>query len=120
MEQNKIIAMEFEDGEELISGIKNALAENKIQRATIRSVEGRIKNFDLNIFIGGAFRRKHFDEEFKLTSVHGVFFEKGNMGYKGELVVSLAGNNSNSFGGPLLNATSSGRLTIKANINEFK
>ena len=120
MEGDKIISMEFEEGEELVSGIKNALSENKIQRATIRSVEGRIKNFDLNIFIGGAFKKKHFDDEFKLTSIHGVFFEKGNMGYKGELVVSLAGQNSNSFGGPLANAVVSGRLFIKADIIEFK
>ncbi|PIN99115.1 MAG: hypothetical protein COT90_01165 [Candidatus Diapherotrites archaeon CG10_big_fil_rev_8_21_14_0_10_31_34] len=116
----KMITIELEDGEEVLSALKNALAENKVQKATMRSVEGRIKDFDLNVFGGGAFRKKHFDEDFKVTSIHGTFLEKGNMGYKGELTVSLAGRNSNSAGGTLVNAKTFGNLIIRANIDEFK
>ncbi len=120
MERKKIISMEFEDGEEVLTGLKQALAENKIQKATIASVEGRINDFDLNVFAGGLFRKKHFDDVFKVTSIHGSFVEKGNMGYKGELTVSLAGENSNSLGGTLSTAKVVNRLLITAEINEFK
>ncbi len=115
-----MIVMEFEDGEEVLSGLKNALSQNKVQKATIKSVEGRIKDFELNIFAGGAFRKKHFDEKFKVTSIHGVFFEKGNMGYKGELTVALAGANTSSLGGILLTGKAAESLLIKAEIDEFK
>lgn len=120
MDEKKCISIEFEDGDEVLSGLKQAFSENKVQKGTISSVEGKIKDFDLSIFIGGAFRKKHFEEIFKITSIHGTFVERGNMGYKGELVVSLAGDNSNSAGGTLSSAITSGRLVIKANIIEFK
>ncbi len=115
-----MISVEFEDGEDVVLGLKHAFAENKVQRATIKSVEGKIKDLDLSIFIGGQFKQKHFDGEFKVTSIHGVFLEKGNMGYKGEVVVSLADIESNSLGGTLLNAKVANNLTIKADIEEFK
>lgn len=116
----KVISVELEDGEDVLPSLKKAFSENKVQRATMRSVEGRIKDFDLNVFGGGLFRKKHFDEEFKVTSIHGIFLEKGNMGYRGELNVALAGEDSNSAGGTLINAKASGRLIISADVNEFK
>ena len=55
-----------------------------------------------------------------MTSIHGTFTEKGNMGYKGDLTVSLAREDSNSAGGTLIQAKASGNLVIKADIDEFK
>ena len=120
MQEEKLILIEFEEGEEIISGLKKAFSENKIQKARISSVQGRIHDFDLNVFKGGLFRKTHFEEIFKITSIHGTFLEKGNMGYKGELTVSLAGENSRSAGGTLLTAKASGKVIIKADIEEFK
>jgi len=120
MQEGKLISIEFEDGEEVLTGLKKAFSENKIQKATISSVEGRIKDFDLNVFKGGLFRKTHFEDRFKITSIHGTFVEKGNMGYKGELIVSLVREDSNSAGGTLLEAKAAGNLIIKAIIDEFK
>ncbi len=118
--ERKIINITFEDGEEIVEGLKTALSENKIEKAIMTSVEGKIKDFDLNVFKGAVYRKNHFEESFKITSIHGVFVEKGNMGYKGEITVSLAGPEGSSVGGTLLNAKASGNLIIKAEINSFK
>lgn len=120
MQSGKLILVEFEDGEEIVGGLKKAFSENKVQKAAIASVQGKVKEFDLSVFKGGLFRKTHFDETFKITSIHGGFVEKGNMGYKGELIVSLAREDSHSLGGTLLSAKASGNLIIKANIDEFK
>ncbi len=72
MEGKKTITMEFEDGEDIMSGLKQAFSENKVQRASIRSVEGKIKEVELSVFGGGIFRKKFVEDEFKVTSLHGV------------------------------------------------
>jgi len=118
--KDKILNIVFEEEEEIVGGLKKALSSNKVQRCTISTVEGKIKDFDINVFIGGAFHPRHFDEEYRLTSISGTFTEKGNLGYKGELTVSLAGGGVKMLGGDLLNAKASGELTIKAKILETK
>ncbi|MBU2101094.1 DNA-binding protein [Candidatus Micrarchaeota archaeon] len=120
MEAKKMISIIFEDGDEVLAGLKQAFSENKVQRATIKSVEGKIKDLEINIYGAGVFKRRHFDESFKVTSMHGTFLEKGNTGYKGELFVSLASENTNSLGGTLASAKVTERLAIKADILEFK
>jgi predicted DNA-binding protein with PD1-like motif len=120
MQRRKVISVEFDEGDEVVSELKNAFSQNKIQRATISSVEGKIADFDLNVFSAGVFRKKHFDGVFKITSMQGVFIEKGNMGYKGDLYVSLVSEDGNSVGGALLRGRAAESLVVKAEINEFK
>jgi len=116
----KILSIVYDDGDELLGGFKKALSENNVQKCRIISVEGKIKNLDINIFVGGAFTPRHLDEEYRLTSIHGIFFEKGNLGYKGEMTVSLAGEGHKMLGGDLIQAKVSGAVTIKAEVLESK
>ncbi len=116
----KLLTVFFEDGEEIVSGFKKVLKEKKVQEAKLVSVEGKIRDVDLDVFVGGAFKTKHLDDEFKLTSMHGSFSEKGNLGFKGELIVSLSDASHQGLGGILQKAKASGEVLFRAEILKFK
>ncbi|MFH1545273.1 MAG: DUF296 domain-containing protein [archaeon] len=120
IEKVKVLSVTFEDGEEILSNLKKALAESSVEKCRITTVEGKISDFDINVFVAGEFNERHVGEEYRLASVHGVFEEKGNLGYNGSLTVSLAGEGHKVVGGDLLKGKAAGEVTIKAEVIKFK
>jgi predicted DNA-binding protein with PD1-like motif len=119
--KQKQIKVIFEDGEEIVSGLKQALSEKKVEQAKMRSVSGSLSDIDLNYYIGGIKKKKHLNGKYRLTLIKGTLEEKGNLGYKGTLFVSLAdGTGMEVIGGDLIKGKSVGETTVTALIEKFK
>lgn len=120
VEKVKVLSVVFEEGEEIVSNLKKALAENSVEKCRVISIEGKIKDLDINVFVAGEFNERHVEDEYRLVSVHGVFEEKGNLGYNGGLTVSLAGEGHKALGGDLVKGKAVGEVVVKAEVIKFK
>lgn len=114
-----LISIALEDGEEIVSSIKKGLKLQKVESAAFETIFGKVREFDITQFVGGRLLEKHFEEEHLLMSINGKLVEKGNMGYKGDILVSLSRAES-ALGGTLIKGTASGEVVVKARIVSYK
>ena len=111
----KVITIVFEDGEDIVEGFKNALKEQNVKVAEFETIQGKVRNFDLKIYVAGNFIKKHFDSEYTLCSISGRLSLKQDSVYHGDFAISLSKDaDMKTMHGQPLSAIASGEVTIKA------
>jgi len=116
----KELSISLEDSEEVISSLLKALEEHKVKQCSFASVSGKITDFDLRVFQGGMFQKKHFDEPYKIVTIAGNVKLKQGSGYVVHLILGGANlSNTKQVSGELEKGYTSGELTIRAKITEI-
>ncbi len=115
-----LVEITLEDGELVVETLKKGLRQNKVETVLLESVSGKVRDVTIAQFVGGKFFQKKLNDDFLITSISGKLSERGNLGYKGDVIVSLATGGDKTLGGVLTEARAIGDVTIKGRIVSFK
>lgn len=113
------LVLEFSDGEEVISGIENALKEHEVEYGVFASGEGELREFDL---ISDSFKppRNPGKVPFIVTAVSGkVFKKKGDShGINFHLTLFRKGAKTEPFSGVLKRGIVNNNLRLSINLSK--
>ena len=73
----KNLVLELSENESIIESIKQGMAENKISRAEVKDMQGKIKEVTVNFMLGSKFKSKEMNEA-KVNGASGHYELKTN------------------------------------------
>ena len=118
---HKELIMNFEDGDEVVAGVMQALQEHKVKLAIFSSISGRIKDFEVTFLQAGILQKKHFADEYKCLNVSGDVKLLSGKGYVPNIILALSNlDGSKALGGQLHSGHACADLMIKATIREYR
>src|SRR3989344_200588 len=85
----KTLTLELSEGEDVFECIKEGMAQNKISKASVESIEGGIKDGFVNYFARG----KYISHDIKMANVekaYGTYDLKGNNALYGNLHIVIS------------------------------
>ena len=72
----KDLVLELEDGEDVISSIRMGMLHNNIHRATVKGIDGKIKEGLVNYFVGSSYKSKEIKNT-PIENAHGKYELRG-------------------------------------------
>ncbi|MEW6295147.1 MAG: hypothetical protein AB1467_02515 [Candidatus Diapherotrites archaeon] len=87
--------------------------------ALLIGAQGKIKDFEINYFLGSEYRGKHIEREYSLNGASGKFVRKEEE-FTGDFHVLLFGGGNETINGTLLSGIASGEVVITARLPDFK
>ncbi|MFH1587993.1 MAG: hypothetical protein ABIA76_01485 [Candidatus Diapherotrites archaeon] len=112
----KRLKLVFEEGDDIISEIKNAMAENNVKEAEPKEVHGMLKKLKLNFFQHNKFRAMDFENITPLKISGKLNMKSGEM-YGG---IHLSINPNNPLVGTIVSATAGKNTEIALEFIEFQ
>ena len=114
---SKELVMQFDEGDEVVGSIMQALQDNHVQWAVFSSVSGRVRDFDVSFLQAGKLQKKHFDDEHKWISISGDVKLREGKGYVPNIIIGLSNlEGSKALGGQLHSGHAGKELVIRATI----
>jgi predicted DNA-binding protein with PD1-like motif len=72
----KELVLELDDGEEVLSSIRMGMLHNHIHRATVKGIDGKIKEGMVNYFVGSSYKSREVKNT-AIENAHGKYELRG-------------------------------------------
>ncbi|MBN2126894.1 MAG: hypothetical protein JW703_00710 [Candidatus Diapherotrites archaeon] len=114
--EKKFLKLIFEEGDEILTGIKNAMKENSLKEIKLEEIEGKIKKAKLQYMEAAKLKSREFEniEPIRISGTIKLSFEE----LFGPVHISF--NPKNPISATLLTGIAEQELIIKASYIELK
>ena len=107
--KKQVLTLEFDEGDNVLAGIKQALIDNRIRETDVVDVSGFLGTFSINTFEGNKFKRIDLsNQEILRASGH---FKMGGEDLWGSFNIFTSGRKP--FSGTVISAKASQGFTLK-------